>query len=50
MTNPAFFGPDFKEADITLRTPFIWHTDGEMCSYNTKMHIECIPDAIKIMI
>lgn len=50
MTNPAFFGPDFKEADITLKTPFVWHTDGEMCSYNTKMHIECLPGAISIMI
>jgi len=50
MTNPAFFGPDFKEADIVLKTPFVWHTDGEMCSYNTKMHIDCLPGAIKIMI
>lgn len=49
MTNKAFFGPDFKEADIVLKTPFVWHTDGEMCSYNTKMHIECLPAAVKIM-
>ena len=50
MTNKAFFGPDFKEADIVLKTPHVWHTDGEMCSYNTKMHIECLPGAISIMI
>lgn len=49
MDKAAFFGPDFKEADIVLKTPNIWHTDGEMCSYNTKMHIECLPGAIKIM-
>ncbi len=45
----AYLGIDFKEADIVLKTPFVWHTDGEMCSYNTVMHIECIPGAIKIM-
>lgn len=44
-----YFGVDFKEADIVLKTPFIWHTDGEMCSYNTKMHVECIPGAIKLI-
>jgi len=49
MNKKIFFGPDFKEADIVLKTPFVWHTDGEMCSYNTVMHIECIPGAIKIM-
>lgn len=49
MTKKVFFGPDFKEADIVLKTPNIWHIDGEMCSYNTKMHIECLPGAIKIM-
>lgn len=49
MTHPAFLGPNFKEADITLKTPNIWHTDGEMCSYNTVMHVECIPGALKLM-
>ena len=44
-----YLGVDFKEADIVLKTPFVWHTDGEMCSYNTVMHIECIPSAIKLM-
>ena len=44
-----YLGVDFKEADIVLKTPFVWHTDGEMCSYNTKMHMECIPGAIRIM-
>ena len=44
-----YFGVDFKEADIVLKTPFVWHTDGEMCSYNTKMHVECIPGAIKLI-
>lgn len=44
-----YLGVDFKEADIVLKTPFVWHTDGEMCSYNTVMHIECIPGAIKLM-
>ncbi len=45
----AYLGVDFKEADIVLKTPFVWHTDGEMCSYNTVMHIECLPGAIKLM-
>ena len=45
----AYLGVDFKEADIVLKTPFVWHTDGEMCSYNTQMHIECLPGAIKLM-
>lgn len=45
----AYLGIDFKEADIMLKTPFVWHTDGEMCSFNTVMHIECIPGALKIM-
>lgn len=49
MSLDAYLGMDFKEADITLRTPFVWHTDGEMCSYNTVMHLECIPSALKIM-
>lgn len=44
-----YLGLDFKEVDIVLKTPYVWHTDGEMCSYNTVMHIECIPGAIKIM-
>ena len=44
-----YMGIDFKEADIVLKTPFVWHTDGEMCSYNTVMHIECLPGAIKLM-
>ena len=45
----AYLGIDFKEADITLKTPFVWHTDGEMCSYNTAMHLTCLPGALKIM-
>lgn len=45
----AHLGVDFQHADIILKTPFVWHTDGEMCSYNTVMHIECIPGAIKLM-
>lgn len=45
----AYLGVDFAQADIVLKTPFVWHTDGEMCSYNTEMHIECIPGAIKLM-
>ena len=45
----AYLGIDFKEADIVLKTPFVWHTDGEMCSYNTVMHMECLPGAIKLM-
>ena len=49
MTNKAYLGIDFKEADIVLKTPFVWHTDGEMCTYNTVMHIECLPSAIKLM-
>ena len=49
MTNPAYLGIDFKEADIVLKTPFVWHTDGEMSTYNTVMHIECLPKAIKLM-
>ena len=49
MTHRAYLGIDFKEADITLETPFVWHTDGEMCSYNTVMHIECLHGALKIM-
>ena len=44
-----YLGADFKEADIVLKTPFVWHVDGEMCSYNTKMHVECIPGAIKLI-
>ena len=50
MTNKAYLGIDFKEADIVLKTPFVWHTDGEMCTYNTVMHIECLPAAIKLMV
>jgi len=49
MDNPAFLGPHFKEADIVLKTPNVWHTDGEMCTYNTVMHVECLPGAIKLM-
>ncbi len=49
MTNKAYLGIDFKEADIVLKTPFVWHTDGEMSTYNTVMHIECLPGAIKLM-
>lgn len=49
MNLKAYQGIDFKEADIVLKTPFVWHTDGEMCSYNTVMHIECLPGAIKLM-
>ena len=49
MSNPAYLGIDFKEADIVLKTPFVWHTDGEMSTYNTVMHIECLPSAIKLM-
>ena len=49
MTNKAYLGIDFKEADIVLKTPFVWHTDGEMCTYNTVMHVECLPGAIKLM-
>ena len=49
MEHKAYFGLDFKEADIVLKNPNVWHTDGEMCSYNTVMHIECIPNAIKLM-
>ena len=49
MTNPAYLGIDFKEADIVLKTPFVWHTDGEMSTYNTVMHVECLPGAIKLM-
>lgn len=49
MKLKQFFGPNFKEADIVLKTPNIWHVDGEMCSYNTKMHVACLPGAIKIM-
>lgn len=45
----AYLGVDFREADIVLKTPFVWHTDGEMCSFNTVMHIECIPGAIQLM-
>lgn len=45
----AYLGIDFKEADIVLKTPFVWHTDGEMCSYNTKMHLECLAGVLKIM-
>ena len=45
----AYLGVDFKEADIVLKTPFVWHTDGEMCSYNTQMHIECLPGVVKLM-
>ncbi len=49
MDKKVFFGPNFKEADIVLKTPFVWHTDGEMCSYNTKMHIECLPKVLKMI-
>lgn len=49
LTNKAYLGIDFKEADIVLKTPFVWHTDGEMSTYNTVMHIECLPAAIKLM-
>ena len=49
MNLKAYMGVDFTHADIVLKTPFVWHTDGEMCSYNTVMHIECIPGAIKLM-
>lgn len=49
-THPAFLGPDFKTADIILKTPNVWHTDGEMCMYNTVMHVECLPGAIQIMV
>ncbi len=45
----AYLGVDFAQADIVLKTPFVWHTDGEMCSYNTVMHIECLPGVIKLM-
>lgn len=45
----AYLGVDFKEADIVLKTPNVWHTDGEMSTYNTVMHIECLPGAIKLM-
>lgn len=45
----AYLGVDFKEADIVLKTPFVWHTDGEMCCYNTVMHLECLPGALKII-
>lgn len=45
----AYLGIDFKEADIVLKTPYVWHTDGEMCTYNTVMHIECLPGAIKLI-
>jgi len=45
----AYLGVDFKEADIVLKTPFVWHTDGEMCCYNTEMHLECLPGVIKII-
>lgn len=48
-TNPAYLGVDFKEADIVLKTPYVWHTDGEISTYNTVMHIECLPGAIKLM-
>lgn len=49
MTNKAYLGINFKAADIVLKTPFVWHTDGEMSTYNTVMHIECLPGAIKLM-
>ena len=45
----AYLGVDFKEADIVLKTPNVWHTDGEMSTYNTVMHIESLPGAIKLM-
>ncbi len=48
-THSAYLGVDFKEADIVLKTPNVWHTDGEMSTYNTVMHIECLPGAIKLM-
>lgn len=49
MTIPAYLGVDFKEADIVLKTPNVWHTDGEMSTYNTVMHIECLPAAVRIL-
>ncbi len=49
ITKKPYLGIDFREADIVLKTPYVWHTDGEMCSYNTVMHIHCIPGAIKLM-
>ena len=49
MNLDAYLGVDFKEADIVLKTPFVWHTDGEICTYNTVMHLECLPGALKIM-
>lgn len=49
LSNKAYVGIDFQEADIILETPFVWHTDGEMCSYNTVMHIVCLPGKLKIM-
>lgn len=45
----AYLGVFFKEADIILETPFVWHTDGEIITYNTVMHIECLPGALRIM-
>lgn len=45
----AYRGAFFKEADIILETPFVWHTDGEIISYNTVMHVECIPGALKMI-
>ena len=45
----AYLGVDFKHADIILKTPNVWHTDGEMSTYNTVMHVECLPGAIKMM-
>lgn len=49
LTLKQYQGIDFKDADIVLKTPFVWHTDGEMSTYNTVMHIECLPGAIKLM-
>ena len=49
MKYDAYLGVDFKKADIVLKTPNVWHTDGEMSTYNTVMHVECLPGAIKLM-
>ena len=38
-----------KDEGLILKTPNVWHTDGEMCTYNTVMHVECLPGAIKML-
>lgn len=48
-TKSAYLGVDFENADIILKTPNVWHTDGEMCTYNTVMNIKCLPQAVKLM-